>query len=189
MKKNTGNMSFAELALSKRKINTRFFDAVNAMIDWGSIEKVIDQFDTRGKRLDGNPCYAGLVLFKMSLLGIWYGLSDRELEDHVNDSISFTRFCGLSLEDSIPDHSIVSRFRNHAVHPGSMAYAFGRSEPSIARKRLLVRTGTIVDASIRESPLKPKQGAIRSEGDNEAVAPGNGHKTGPSFRRWSKALA
>ncbi len=74
-------MSFAELALSKRKINTRFFDAVNAMIDWGRIERVIDQFDTRGKRLDGNPCYAGLVLFKMSLLGIWYGLSDRELEE------------------------------------------------------------------------------------------------------------
>ncbi len=57
-------MSFAELALSKRKINTRFFDAVNAMIDWGRIERVIDQFDPRGKRLDGNPCYAGLVLSK-----------------------------------------------------------------------------------------------------------------------------
>ncbi len=48
MKKNTGNMSFAELALSKRKINTRFFGTVNAMIDWGRIERVIDQFDTRG---------------------------------------------------------------------------------------------------------------------------------------------
>ena len=187
MKKNTGNMSFAELALSKRKINTRFFDAVNAMIDWGRIERVIDQFDTRGKRLDGNPCYAGLVLFKMSLLGIWYGLSDRELEDHVNDSISFTRFCGLSLEDSIPDHSIVSRFRTMLSTQEVWHTLLDEVNRQLQEKGLLVRTGTIVDASITESPLKPK-GKAQYEvvADNETVESDNGSQDGAKLQKMVK---
>jgi transposase, IS5 family len=70
MKKNTGNMGFAELAVNKRKINARFFDSVDAMVDWNRIKRLIDKHETRGKRLDGNPAYAGIILFKMSLLGI-----------------------------------------------------------------------------------------------------------------------
>jgi IS5 family transposase len=50
------------------------------------------------------------MLFKMELLQTWYGLSDYESEDQVNDRISFSRFVGLSLDDKSPDHSVVSRF-------------------------------------------------------------------------------
>ena len=187
MKKNTGNMSFAELAVNKRKINTRFFDAVNAMIDWGSLERVIDQHDTRGKRLDGNPCYAGLVLFKMSLLGIWYGLSDRELEDQVNDSISFTRFCGLSLEDPIPDHSIVSRFRTMLSTQEVWHALLDEVNRQLQEKGLLVRTGTIVDASITESPLKPKgKSQYEVVVDNETVESDNGSQDGTKLQKVVK---
>jgi len=47
----------------------------------------------------------------MSLLQSWYGLSDYEVEDRINDSISFSKFCGLTLEQTAPDHSTLSRFR------------------------------------------------------------------------------
>jgi hypothetical protein len=49
--------------------------------------------------------------FKMALLQIWYGLSDYEVEDRVNDSISFGRFAGISLVVSAPDHSVLNRLR------------------------------------------------------------------------------
>lgn len=59
----------------------------------------------------GQPSYDGLLLFKMGLLQTWYGLSDYELEDRLNDSISFSKFCGLPLDRSAPDNSTLSRFR------------------------------------------------------------------------------
>ena len=173
MKKNTGNTGFAEIAIRNRKINARFFDQVNAMIDWRALEAVVNKHDTRGKRLDGNPAYPGLVLFKMCLLGIWYGLSDRELEDQVNDSISFTRFCGLSLEDPVPDHSIVSRFRTMLTMQEVWHALLDEVNRQLQVKGLLVRTGTIVDASITETPNKPKgKSQYEVVADNEPAESG-----------------
>ena len=53
-----------------------------------------------------------LFLFKIELLRTWYGLSDGEVEDQVNDSLSFSGFAGLGMEDIVPDSTTVCRFRN-----------------------------------------------------------------------------
>ena len=53
-----------------------------------------------------------LFLFKIELLRTWYGLSDGEVEDQVNDPLSFSRFAGLGMEDIVPDSTTVCRFRN-----------------------------------------------------------------------------
>ena len=47
----------------------------------------------------------------MPLLQTWYGLSDYGIEDRVNNSISFSYFCGLTIDSIAPDHSTLSRFR------------------------------------------------------------------------------
>ena len=47
----------------------------------------------------------------MSVLQIWYGLSDYEVDDHVNDSISFSYLCGLNMDEIAPDHSTLGRLR------------------------------------------------------------------------------
>lgn len=52
------------------------------------------------------------MLFRALLLRSLYGLSERELEDALNDRLSFKRFAGLSLEDAAPDHTVLNRFRN-----------------------------------------------------------------------------
>ena len=47
----------------------------------------------------------------MTLLQTWYGLSDYEIEQQVNDRISFMKFCDLRLEDPVLDHNVICRFR------------------------------------------------------------------------------
>jgi IS5 family transposase len=47
----------------------------------------------------------------MCLLQSWYGLSDYEVEDRINDSLSFSYFCGMTIDQAAPDHSTLSRFR------------------------------------------------------------------------------
>jgi IS5 family transposase len=70
------------------------------------MEKEIDKVYKRGKSVDGRPAYKGILLFKMLLIDIWYGLSDERVEAMVNDSLSAMRFCDLFIEDDVPDHSV-----------------------------------------------------------------------------------
>ncbi|MEZ4880310.1 MAG: transposase [Chitinophagales bacterium] len=48
------------------------------------------------------PSYDGLLLFKICLLQTWYGLSDYEVEDRINDSISFSTFLELTIDQTSP---------------------------------------------------------------------------------------
>src|SRR5574344_1558300 len=103
--------SFADLAADKRKVKEVFFNQINSIIDWEKIDKLIKRHYNKGVSAVGRPSYSGLLLFKITLLQTWYNLSDYEVEDQVNDRISFSKFLGLSLDDNCPDHSVISRFR------------------------------------------------------------------------------
>ncbi|MFV0366766.1 MAG: transposase [Mangrovibacterium sp.] len=107
-----------------RKIKSTFFTQVNHLLDWESIGKEIDLYYQKGKSATGKPSYDGLLLFKMCLLQFWYGLSDYEVEDRVNDSISFGYFCGLTIDQVAPDHSTLSRFRTAMTKPGAFEKLF-----------------------------------------------------------------
>ena len=54
----------------------------------------------------GRPAYNPLVLFKMMLLQTWYNLSDMGVEDMVNETLPANAFCGLRVEDTVPDHIV-----------------------------------------------------------------------------------
>jgi len=84
------------------------------------------------------------------------GLSDYEVEDRVNDSISFGYFCGLTLEQIAPDHSTVSRFRTAMTKAGAYEKLFNEINRQLEQNKIIVKTGAIVDASVIETPLKPK---------------------------------
>lgn len=104
----------------------------------------------------GNPSYDGLLLFKMCLLQTWYGLSDYEVEDRVNDSISFGYFCGLSIDQVSPDHSTLSRFRTAMTKSGAYENLFKEINRQLEAHQIIVKKGALVDASVVNTPLKPK---------------------------------
>lgn len=89
---------------------------MDKLIDWGPIEIIISKHYEKGKSAFGKPAYEGLLLFKMCLLQTWYGLSDYEAEDRVNDSISFSYFCGMNMDQVAPDHSTFGRFRTRLTN-------------------------------------------------------------------------
>lgn len=159
-------LGFADFLVEKRKIKQVFFDQVNLIVDWNLISKIIDKYYQKGLSASGRESYDGLVLFKMSLLQTWYGLSDYEVEDRVNDSISFSKFVGISLDDSVPDHSVLSRFRTELTKKGAYEKVFKALNKQLEKHNILVKTGAIIDASIVDSPLKPK-GKVTYEIEND----------------------
>ena len=62
----------------------------DCVIDWASVRAVIETVYTTGSAPTGRPSYDGLMLFKIELLRVGYGLRDAGVEEMVNDRISST---------------------------------------------------------------------------------------------------
>jgi len=156
MQKSSHQISFSSVAISKRKIQNEFFTQMNKLIDWQKIEADLRKYYTKGASVAGRPSYNGLLLFKMALLQTWYGMSDYEIEEKANDSLSFMQFLGLTLEDDVPDHSVLSRFRTTLTLKKDYDKLMDSINTQLEEKGILLRQGTIIDASITDSPRKPR---------------------------------
>ncbi len=82
-------------------------DDVHELIDWSRIENLLASLhmSTRGQK-----AWPPLMMFKALLLQSWYALSDPALEKQLARDLLFRRFIGLSLSESVPDHSTLWRY-------------------------------------------------------------------------------
>lgn len=154
----TGQMSLADALAKQPSRSGETLDRVQNLIDWRPIDTLIAPL--RGSRY-GAPGYAPLLMLKALLLQQWYSLSDPGLEEALIDRLSFRRFVGLALGEDTPDHSTISRFRTELVAKGLSEAVFEAVNLQIDAKGLLLRQGTIIDATLVEAhvkrPEKPKE--------------------------------
>ncbi|KIX11556.1 transposase [Dethiosulfatarculus sandiegensis] len=104
---------FADHAAIRRKRREKTADKIDKIIDWHPIEKFLKNNFGHRHNVVGNPAYPAFGMFEALFLLSWYGLSDRELSDNLEDRISLSHFCGFSLHHEVPDNSTISRFRHH----------------------------------------------------------------------------
>ncbi|XOD67988.1 MAG: transposase [Flavobacteriales bacterium Tduv] len=126
------------------------------MIHWEVIEKEIRKIYQKGQEIKEEPAYSGISLFKMMLLSNCYDISDVGTEELVEEFLSCMRFCGFRLEDQIPDHTTLCRFRNEIVAKKVYEQLLKKINKELEKHQKIVKTGVIVDASIRVRPLAPK---------------------------------
>ncbi len=149
-------IGFADLAAERRKVKSQFFEQINKLIDWRPINTLINRYYTKGESAVGNLAYPGLLLFKMSLLQTWYNLSDYEVEDQVNDRISFSRFVGLSIDSKAPDHSVLSRFRTIMTEKSAYDKLLKALNKQLEKHQIMIQSGkAMIDASVTVSPRSP----------------------------------
>jgi IS5 family transposase len=170
-------MSFSEYDVTRRTRKVNFLKQIDQLIDWTAIEHAIAIHYAPVSDAAGRPAYSGLLLFKMLLTGIWNGgLSDESVEDMANSNLHVMRFLGLSLEDDVPDHSVLSRFRTRLTAAGAWDGLLMQVNEQIQVHDITVKRGYHVDASITQSPRKPKTRPAyevvsdREERDDEADA-------------------
>ena len=154
--KPSGQLSLADISANRRKCKHTFFDQINKLVNWSSVEKSLRLYYPKGLRLSGKPAYSPLLLFKMLLLQTWYSLSDYQVEEEVNDRITFSRFCGISMDSSVPDHSVLSRFRTSLTEKKALEKLLQIINDQLAAHGVLVQHGAVVDASITSTPRRPK---------------------------------
>lgn len=155
--KKSSTPSFSAIDVERRTRKSQFFKDINQIINWKDVDKLISSYYSKGKNAVGQDAYSGLLLFKMLLVGIWYDLRDERTEEMVNDSLSTMKFCGLRLEDLVPDHSVLSRFRSELTKAGAMDIILNHIHDQLQSKGIMVKGGKAkVDATITDSPRKPK---------------------------------
>ncbi|MXW14927.1 MAG: IS5 family transposase [Rhodothermaceae bacterium] len=151
-------MSFGQHYIDAVASKRRFYVELNKVMNWESLRQQLLEIYPVGKRARGQKAYEPLLLFKMLLVGQWHKLSDRELELYVWDTLSARHFCGLAMEDPVPDHSTLSRFRTRLVALGAWDGLLETVNDQLRTRGMAVTEGAIVDASLTESPYAPKGG-------------------------------
>ena len=138
-------MSLAEALLDPRMGVRGRLAKLSEVIDWGSLEplaKCVRPGET------GRPPFDSLAMLKALYLQALYDLSDPGLEEALIDRMSFRLFCGFALDRTTPDETTLCRFRNAAVEAGVLQAAFVEVNRQLDAKGLVVRKGTLVDATI-----------------------------------------
>ena len=140
-------------------------DQFDAALDWTPLRA---QLGKRGGAGPGNSSYPSEALLRCLLLGVWYDLSDPALETAIADRISFRRFAGLSLHDRVPDHSTLWRFRQELAQDGLVEQIFAEITRQIEAKNLVLKRGTLIDASLVAARANPPRKPRREAADAPA---------------------
>jgi IS5 family transposase len=128
-------------------------------MDWPRIENVFISIHNKRK---GERAWPPLMMFKALLLQSWHNLSDPGLEKALARDLLFRRFVGLSVEQSVPDHSTLWRFRNQLESKGLLAVAMADINEQLAEQSLIIKQGelSIIDASVIEAKnARPRKNA------------------------------
>ena len=176
--KRTGQLSLAEAFLGgKLSGGSTPLDRLSGLVKWYRFEKLLNPLRDGGP---GRAAWPPLVLFKALLLQSLYGLSDRELEEALGDRLSFRRFVGLGLEETIPDHTVLSRFRNLLVGEGLFEKLFGELDRQLEKAGVILKRGTMLDATLIDAVSAPPT-AGRPSRDADARITARKGKSGLTF--------
>ena len=163
--KRTGQLGFGEVGLARRS-GSAALERVSVLVDWAGFERTLAGLREAGP---GRPGYRPLLLFKALLLQAWYGLSDAELEFRLGDSLAFGRFVGLSLEDEVPDHTTLCRFRNRLVRDRLLERLFAELDDQLEGASLILKQGTMLDATLIETQAAGRRGPGEARVDPDAA--------------------
>jgi transposase, IS5 family len=178
--KPSGQFSFVEALLPQGLGQSGRLDRLSSLVKWYRFEKILARL--RSPAGPGRPAYNSLVMFKALLLQSLYGLSDSELEEALADRLSFRRFVGLTLEETVPDHTTLNRFRNLLVEAELLEKLFGELDRQLDKAGLILRRGTMLDATVIETAAaRPPSGAAHEAGDPDAGFTRRQGKPGSSY--------
>jgi IS5 family transposase len=127
-------------------------ERLDAATPWERLAAPIRALPEYNNRGAGHPPWCPVLMLKCLMLAKWNNLSDPGLEEALKDRISFRKFVGLSFTDKTPDETTFVRFRDRLRQAQIHDVIFDAVVEHIRARGLLVKEGTMVDATIIEAP-------------------------------------
>lgn len=169
-------ISFASLEYAGKKRKTRrekFLGEMEQVVPWARLEALIEpKYPTAG-RVGRQPVGVTRML-RMYFLQQWFGLADEAVEDALYDSQSMREFVGIDLaRESVPDATTLLKFRRRLEQNDLTAKLFEAINAHLAERGLMMRTGTMVDATIIAAPPSTKNKAHERDAEMHQTKKGS----------------
>src|ERR1700704_4062780 len=168
-----GSFSQAEYAGKKKQTRRdKFLAEMEEVVPWARLVDRLQPFYPKGER--GRPPVGLERMLRLYFVQQWYGLADEALEDALYDSQALRGFVGIELNrDAIPDATTVLHFRHWLEQHELTRALFDEVAAMLAERGLLMRQGTIVDATIIAAPPSTKNKAKTRDPEMQQTRKGN----------------
>jgi IS5 family transposase len=168
--------SFSELEYAAKKRKTRrdrFLAEIEAVTPWAGLLAAIEPFYPKGEGR-GRPPIGLEKMLRMYIAQQCFGLSDEAIEDALYDSQAIRRFVGMDLaRDTAPDATTLLKFRRLLEDNKLTVTIFENINQHLAAKGLMMRGGTVVDATIIAAPSSTKNSGGKRDPQMHQTKKGN----------------
>ncbi|MGJ7504918.1 IS5 family transposase [Variovorax sp. ZT5P49] len=165
------SFSDAEHAGKRKKTRREVFLAeMELVVPWKALLKVIEPHYAVAGR--GRRPYPLEAMLRVHLMQNWFALSDPAMEEALYEIASLRTFAGLGLE-AVPDETTILNFR-HLLEANDLAEdIFKQVNVHLAKKGLLLKRGSIVDATIIAAPSSTKNESGERDPEMHQTKKGN----------------
>jgi IS5 family transposase len=168
--------SFSELEYAAKKKVTRrdrFLGEIEAVTPWSALVAEVEPFYPMGGGR-GRPPMGLERMLRMYVAQQCFGLSDEGIEDAIYDSQALRGFIGIDLNrEAAPDATTLLKFRRLLETHGLTQGIFSAINTHLAEKGLLLKAGTVVDATIIAAPSSTKNREGERDPDMHQTRKGN----------------
>lgn len=176
--------TFFDLAIQQRATSNRVLEIIAREVDFSPAEARVASTYSQG----GRPaCRVGLLL-RIMILQHLYGLSDPQAEEQIKDRLSFQKFIQLDAHESVPDETTICRFRQRLIETGLHETLLGLLNQQLEARGYIIKTTTIVDATIIESSRKRPSVESATQGTAPDAQASYTRKAGGSFYGYKAHL-
>jgi len=167
-------ISFAEAEYTHKKRKTRrekFLERIDALIPWDRLVKKAKRHYPQGE--NGRPPYPLETMLRIHCMQLFYNLSDPGMEDALYEIESMRRFAGLRLSEPLPDETTILNFRRFLERHKLGKKLFDEINRHLGEHGLMMREGSIVDASIISAPSSTKNTEGKRDPEMHQTRKGN----------------
>lgn len=167
-------LSFADSEFNNKRRQTRkekFLGRMEKLIPWQRFESVITPYYPKAG--NGRRPYPLSTMLRIHCMQQWYSMSDPAMEDALYEIASMRLFAGLSLDGAIPDHTTIMNFRHLLERHGLAHKIFDEVSTWLSEAGVLIKEGTLLDATIIEAPGSTKNKAGERDPEMHQTKKGN----------------
>ena len=152
--------SLAETGFERRSKLTkrqRFLNEMDAVMPWAQLVSLASKAQPKPGPRGGRVPFPAETMLRIHFMQQWFALSDPAMEEALHDIPAMRAFAKLDAgEDALPDESSILRFR-HRLEKHELALPLLATVNAVLQEKgLLLRQGTIVDATLIAAPADYK---------------------------------
>ena len=161
--------------VTKRTRKRVFLDEMSLVVPWTELVGLIRPFAASSTGVKGGrPSFAVETMLRIHFLQQWFGLSDPAMEEALHDVSLYCEFAKLDPGSMrLPDETTILRFRHLLEENNLSIQLLAAINATLATKGLMLKTGTVVDATLIAAPSSTKNSSGERDPEMHQTKKGN----------------